>query len=248
MQGNLHMRFLGNGTAATPSCYPVVFNESYGIVIMAISERQRQKKLEKNKKKRKLSKKAAINVAQLGNKAGSYAKYSIHECLAPTELFETGIGEIVVARKPPGGNVAVSAFILDVFCLGVKNALFSVMGEHDYEHRFKEGLAQSHEGRIFEEIHPSCAKKLVEGAVFYAEELGFSPHRDYKISKGLLNEIDPKACPVKYVYGKDNKPFYIQGPHETPSQMKDIMDKLHRKCGEGGYDYMLSFREDFFDK
>jgi len=27
MQGNLHVRFLRNGTAATPSCYPVVLNE-----------------------------------------------------------------------------------------------------------------------------------------------------------------------------------------------------------------------------
>ena len=91
-------------------------------------------------------------------------------------------------------------------------------------------------------------KKLIAEAVDYAQELGFPPHRDYKNSKGLLNGIDLKACPVTYRYGKDNKPFYIQGPHETPPQVKKIVKKLHSKCGEGGYHYTVSFAEASFNE
>ena len=94
------------------------------------------------------------------------------------------------------------------------------MNEHDYKYKYKKAIAQSHEGRDFNETHPSCVKKLIAEAVDYAQELGFSPDRDYKNSKGLLNGIDPKACPATYRYGKDNKPFYIRCPHETAQQVK----------------------------
>ena len=105
----------------------------------------------------------------------------------------------------------------------------------------------THEGQFFEKTHPSCVKKLVEGAVNYANNLGFSPHRDYHNSIELLATIDSSACPVKYEYGKDGKPFYIQGPHETPEQIEGIINKLRNKCGDGGYNFTTSIGAEFFN-
>jgi hypothetical protein len=90
-------------------------------------------------------------------------------------------------------------------------------------------------------------KKLIEGAIHYAEELGFSPHRDYHNAKNIFGDIDPSVCPVKYTYGKDGKPFYIRGPNESSSQASKIVDQLHTRCGEGNYNYLVTLGEDIFE-
>lgn len=206
---------------------------------MSISEKQRQKKLAKKNKKRKLTKSLLNIVDEQRLSSSSYAEFPIHECFVPNTLFEIGIGYVIVTRKTPTGLIAISAFVVDVYCLGVKNALFKVSNEFEYENTIKPQLMGPNEEAEFENIHQNCARKLVEGAVLYARELGFPPHRDYKQAQKLFGDIDVNSCPVKYTYGKDGKPLYIRGPNESTSQTKQIVDKLSRKCGEGNFDYLL---------
>ncbi len=211
---------------------------------MAISGQQRQKKLQQKKKKRKLLGKAARASLASGHEALSYSKSPVHECLVPEGLFETGLGTVIWTRRTPHGSIAISAFIVDVFCLGVKNALFNISSEQDYESTVKPRLTQTHGDQAFQNIHPSCARKLIEGAISYAEKLGFSPHRDYKNAKGIFGDIDGHGCPTRFTYGSNGKPFYIRGPKESISQAKRIVDQLHRKCGEGNFEYLLALDEE----
>jgi hypothetical protein len=206
---------------------------------MAISEKRKQKKLQDKKRKRKalLGKAARASVIS-GHKAVSYSGFPVHECLAPEGLFETGLGSVIWTRRTPHGTIAISAFIVDVFCLGVKDAFFHVRSEGEYESTVKPSLTQAH-GQAFHNVHPSCARKLIEGAVRYAEELGFSPHQDYQNAKGIFGDIDADACPTEFTYGRDGKPFYIRGPNESVSRAKGIVDQLQRKCGEGNFEYLL---------
>jgi len=210
---------------------------------MAISDKQKQKKLLKKKQKRAAVVKA---VKAWGNNisALSCAGYPLHECVVPTNLFEIGLGEIFISRRLPDGNLGVSAFIVDVFCLGVKNAFFRVLSEDDYDD-MKQAIV--HSGRNLEHIHQSCAKKLLQGAVEYAKILGFSSHSDYKKAAPLFGNIDASVCPVHYDYGKDGKPFYIRGPHESISEAKNIVNKLHVKCGEGGFDFLIQMDDGYND-
>jgi len=170
----------------------------------------------------------------------SCAGYPLYECVVPTNLFEIGIGEIFISRRLPDGNLGVSAFIVDVYCLGVKNAFFRVMAEDEYD-GMKQSIIRS--GRNLERIHQSCAKKLLQGAVEYAKNLGFSAHSDYKKAAPLFGNIDAGVCPVHYDYGQDGKPFYIRGPNESISEAKKIVDKLHAKYGEGGFHYLVNLED-----
>jgi len=163
---------------------------------VAISEQRRQKKLQQKKKKRILSGNEARASLTSGHKALSCWKFPVHECLVPEGLFETGLGTVIWTRRTPHGWIAISAFIIDVFCLGVKNALFNISSEQDYESRVKPKLTKTHGHKAFQNIHPTCARKLVEGAIGYAEKLGFSPHRDYQNAKGIFGDVDGHACPT----------------------------------------------------
>ncbi len=212
---------------------------------MALSDKQRQKKIQLKKKKRQSVKKVSDEKRMNEGKAIQYANFPIHECIMPEILFETGMGTVSIARRVSDDKIALAGFVLDVFCLGVKNAIFRVVSDSDYE-RYKSNLIETHEEMLLERTHPASVRKLVEGAIAYAEGLGFSPHRDYKNAKGLFGEIDSKACPIKFEFGKDGKPFYIQGPHESDKQARKIMDQLHKKCGEGNYHFMMEAEDSFF--
>jgi hypothetical protein len=42
------------------------------------------------------------------------------------------------------------------------------------------------------------------------------------------------------VFGKDDKPFYIQGPSDSPARVERILRALEVRCGEGGYHYIIA--------
>jgi len=214
---------------------------------MTLSARQRQKKLEKKKMKRQLVKRTGSTAFAGTGKAANYAKYPIYECLVPSELFETGLGTIIVTRRPPSGEIAITAFVVDVFCLGVKNVLFKLASEQDYHNTVKPRLVETHEGQQFENTHPSCVRKIIEGAVDYAGALGFSYHTDYKNARDIFGDIDASACPVKYEFGQEGKPVYIRGPNESVSQAEKIVAQLDRRCGEGNFHYLVSLDNGIYE-
>jgi hypothetical protein len=48
----------------------------------------------------------------------------IRESLVPANLFQQGIGNLLFSRSLPDRRLALGAFLLDVLCLGGKNASF----------------------------------------------------------------------------------------------------------------------------
>jgi len=87
---------------------------------------------------RKRQKQANKTTQTEPRKAGSMASQivlaanaPIHECLVPANLFERGIGNLVFSRSLPGGRTALAMFLLDVFCLEVKDTFFTVVGRDE---------------------------------------------------------------------------------------------------------------------
>jgi len=210
---------------------------------MAISEHRRQKKLANKKKKRKLPARSARDLLAAMPVASRYAQFPVHECLVPDALFESGMGSVIWARRTPEGMIATSVFLVDVFCLGVKDALVHVSSALDYEHRLRSRFVQMNGLQEFESLHPACARKLIEGAVRYADTLGFPPHADYQNAKGIFGDIDLEACPTAFTYGQNGKPFYIRGPSESVVQAQRIVKQLDRVCGTGNFDYLVASDE-----
>ena len=197
---------------------------------MGIDERRRQKKLAKKAAERK-ARQAERKSLSTGGSAKLAARFPIGDCLAPISLFETGIGTVVLTRLLPGGEIAVAGFLVDSYCLGVKNALYRVLSPAEYDYYRGQIEAQT----PLERIHPSCLRKLVEGAVQYARDLGFPPHSDYARAAQLFGDIDATTCPVRYTYGKDGQPFYVNGPYESAAQSRKIIDTLARRLGPDGF-------------
>ena len=209
--------------------------------------------LDRKKLQKKKAKKAAKDKARLTkSKRASFQqgisyqsekiralKAPIYECWESESLYDQGLGHVVITRRSGQSEILVAAFLVDMYCLGVKNALLELTSEHKYQ-QYIEGLRQR--GGLIS-CHPTCARKLVEGAETYAQELGFSPHKDYKIAKKIFGDLDSAACPSTYVFGQNGKPFYIAGPNDSPAFQRKVMQKLSAKMVRGEADYMLALDE-----
>jgi hypothetical protein len=200
--------------------------------------RKRQKKLERRKAKEKAKKKvlATRNPGDPAVRIERAASAPILHCSTTDVLWDQGMSHVLVSRKLNSGNVAFAAFLVDMYCLGVKDALFNVTSRSRYDWELCDKLFRDRE--IFK-LEPEEARKLVEGAVEYAGELGFPPHPDYLKAKRIFGNIDAGACTKKFVYGKDGKPYFVAGPYDNPSRCRRIISTLTDRCGPDGFHFTM---------
>jgi hypothetical protein len=149
-------------------------------------------------------------------------RWPVVRAVMAAELWDQGLGQMVIARQEPEGGLVFAVFLVDVYCLGVKNAFWRPGSSHELD----ELIRQVEETQRTVRIEPACLVKIVKGAVEYARSFGFSPHPDYRHAAMLLEGIDPAACRKEFTFGKDGKPFYVRGPNESLAQAEVIMRRV----------------------
>lgn len=152
------------------------------------------------------------------------------------DLFEAGIGHVIVCRFKGDGRVEAGTFLLDVFCLGVKDAIFDV---YPNENVFREELLGA--SMATATARPGAwGRKLVEDAVNYALSLGISPNANYKKGARVFGGINAGDCEEKFVFGKNGRPLLIQGPDVDERTFDRIRATLRARLGEAGFDVLAA--------
>jgi hypothetical protein len=189
-----------------------------------------QKRLAKQKAKRaeKRRQVARTNSANPAIRFQSAASWPIIATLEPASLWTQGIGNMTIARRAPNGRIVVAAFLVDVYCLGVKDALWKECGEAEY----KTMLARlTSSGGPNRDISPERFSKLVHCAVDYAQSLGLPPHPDFHVARHLMDGIDPSLCDDEFEFGKDGKPFYFAGPNDSQAKARMVAERVNAAGG-----------------
>jgi hypothetical protein len=142
----------------------------------------------------------------------------------------TGIAAVLVARAGRRGRADVCGFLLDTYCLGVKNALGPrSMGDRRDLLRFTDQYFGA-----FDDAPVAAplelAAHLVFGAAEYARGLGFEPHPDFAAAAPYLGEW---AGPSAITFGREGRPFYVRGPYDDSRR---VLKTLRRTVGEQGFD------------
>lgn len=207
---------------------------------MATDPKRRQKSLARKAARRK-AKHAAAHAAQSAGvrSLSRLSAFPIHECLVPEGLFERGIGNVLVTRRLPSGELACGAFLVNPWCLGVKNAFLRVWSEAFYEDRVEHLLLEE----ALEDVSPAYAKKLISDAVSYARGLGLAPHPDYRKAFPIFEGIDAAECPQEFSFGHEGKPFFVSGPNDTPARCRQILETLGARLGPEGFHFLLGTRD-----
>ena len=143
-----------------------------------------------------------------------------------------GIGIVMVVRKLRNRRT-IAIFLVDYYCLGVKNAdLFEMSSDEKYRQRKSVVFERFEAGPV--EISLAQAQAMVFGVEDYARNLGFEPHRDYAEAKAMLG--DRPSTLLDLEFGRDGKPFYFDGPYDNP---QIVIKTLEQSVGAGNFDYML---------
>jgi hypothetical protein len=156
-------------------------------------------------------------------------------------LFESGIGHVVIARFKASGETEAGVFLIDIRCLGVKNAFFTRLPFQEYQDRLLARIFSKPEDR--ESITPACGRKLVEDAIAYARGFGMEPHPDCRQAQRVFGGIDPAECDRQFTFGDDGKPLYIQGPHDSDEFAALVLAQLERRCGKDGFHYIIEVKD-----
>jgi hypothetical protein len=145
----------------------------------------------------------------------------------------SGLVSVLVARDGARGRVSVCGYLVDVYCLGVKNVVGPrVMDRHGLV-EFTRSYFSAYEGRSLA-VPLELAQHLVFGAVEYARSLGFEPHADFAATVGHLGAWSGPS--VHIGFGREGKPLFVQGPDDNAAR---VLKTLDGSVGRGNYDFLV---------
>lgn len=152
---------------------------------------------------------------------------------APTEAAGSGVACVLVAAPDAREKLSVCGYLVDTWCLGVKNAI----GPQQMGRREFQAFKRYYFGPWGSEGIPvslGLAQHLVLGAAEYARSLGFEPHPDFRGARRMLGSWDG---PSAITFGRDGKPYYLNGPDDDPQH---VLATLERSVGRDGFRYSVS--------
>lgn len=206
---------------------------------MPRDERKHQKALMKKRSKQKVasqhkSQQQASELASSQSIIRQARTYPLVECRINADWQGDNLGliQILVARQQPDGDICFGFYLVDKFCLGLKNT-FARTGFSRL--RYNNEVRNT----IFREIKPQdcsaeLAHQMIYASIEYAAQFGFQPEKDFALTQYMLTPRGELEEPYQLTFGKNGKPFFIAGPYDNASQ---IMKQLERTAGLGNYDY-----------
>jgi hypothetical protein len=154
----------------------------------------------------------------------------------PVSEHGTGIGglaTVLVARQHRWDKLSVCTYLVDAYCLGVKNTI-GPRTMDDVEFAAFVRRTYSAYGGDPIRIPIDLVRHLVLGAVDYARTLGFEPWREFPQVRGHLGEW---SGPSAIRFGRDGKPMYIQGPDDDAQR---IVRTLTRSVGKDNFHFLVA--------
>jgi hypothetical protein len=164
------------------------------------------------------------------------AQTPIRYCMLTEALFDGGIGTLIVARGATPDHLAFGSFLLDVFCLGIKDVMFDSRDGDGFDTY----VAVADAGSPLAPVDPSDARKLVRDLAAWSQSIGFPPHHDFAAVERIFGDVGADASEVDFQFGNDGKPLYIPGPFDSPSLIRRRIEQLQKRLGDDGFEFEIA--------
>jgi hypothetical protein len=160
------------------------------------------------------------------------AHLPIQHCFLNESVFEIGMGTLIMARGNTRHHLAVSSFLIDTFCLGIKDVIFESVEGEDFEMY----MDATDAGSPMAAVDPSYARKLLRDLAAWSQSIGFVPHRNFAAVERIFGDVSADASDAVFQFGCDGKPLYIPGPNDSAALIQRRVAQLRNYLGEDGFD------------
>jgi hypothetical protein len=194
---------------------------------------KRARKAQRRKQVVAQKRRAEILEASLPARVLRAADAPIQHCFLTESVFDIGMGTLVLARGATLHHVALSSFLIDTFCLGIKDVMFeSVEGEV-----FEIYMDAMDAGSPVVSVDPSYARKLLRDLAAWSESIGFAPHPDFAAVERVFGDVSVDTSDAVFRFGRDGKPVYIPGPNDTVHLIQRRIEQLQKYVGDDGFGF-----------
>ncbi|MEX0269614.1 hypothetical protein AB3R30_10755 [Leptolyngbyaceae cyanobacterium UHCC 1019] len=160
--------------------------------------------------------------------------------IAPSAELEddadAGLAVIILSRKAGFNRLEVCTYLVDLWCLGVKDVSGPRLLDSSTYKDFMEFAYKPFPAGT-EEISLELAQAIVFGGIEYAKTLGFQAHPDFEQVRSQLGKpVETWSGTPVLTFGRHGKPCYINGPYDDPIK---TLRTLRETVGEGNFDFIL---------
>jgi hypothetical protein len=194
---------------------------------------KRARKAQRRKQVVAQKRRAELSEASLPARVLRAAHAPIQYCFLTESVFDIGMGTVVLARGATSHHVALSSFLIDTFCLGIKNVMFESVDSEVFEIY----MAATDAGSPIVSVDPSYARKLLRDLAAWSESIGFAPHPDFAAVERVFGDVSVDTSDAVFRFGRDGKPVYIPGPNDTAHLIQRRIEQLQKYVGDDGFGF-----------
>ncbi len=148
------------------------------------------------------------------------------------ERGQSGLVAVLIAREAGRSRLSVCGYLVDVYCLGVKNVVGPLaMNAGQCAEFTRQFFGAFDEPPIAAPLE--LAQNLVFGAVDFARSLGLEPADGFGEVKDHLGSWSGTSS---IGFGLHGKPYYVSGPYDDANR---IVRQLHSAVGRDKFEYLV---------
>lgn len=125
-------------------------------------------------------------------------------CKVHQDWETLGISPVYVVKKISDNSYALVNYLVDFWCLGVKDVFFKVGVTRE-----RLNISLDNQAGLVD-ISYEDARSLILGAADFAASLGIAPHKSWNGFPSSFIEADKPYAP-KFSFGKKGAPCYVAG-------------------------------------
>ena len=194
---------------------------------------KRARKAQRRKQVVAQKRRAEVLEASLPARVLRAAHAPLQHCFLTESVFDIGMGTLVLARGATPHHISLSSFLIDAFCLGIKDVMFESVESEVFEMY----MDATDVGSPMVSVDPSYARKLLRDLAAWSQSIGFAPHRDFAAVERMFGDVSADASDAVFRFGRDGKPVYIPGPSETAPLIRRRIGQLQKYLGDDGFGF-----------